>query len=66
MVTVTIHDGSPDSLSGATVSGNWSGGFSVTFTITGVTHASLTTYDAQANHDPDGDSEGTSVTVIRP
>jgi thermitase len=38
---------------------------SLTFTVTGVTHASLS-YDASANHDPDGDSDGTSITVLRP
>jgi hypothetical protein len=35
---------------------------SVTFTVTGVTHASRA-YQAAANHDPDGDSNGTSMTV---
>jgi PKD repeat protein len=35
---------------------------SVTFTVTGVTHASMT-YRAADNHDPDGDSNGTSITV---
>jgi hypothetical protein len=37
----------------------------VTLTITSVTHAALT-YDAGANHDPDGDSNGTSITVPKP
>lgn len=36
----------------------------VTFTVTSVTHASLT-YDAGANADPDGDSTGTAITVSR-
>jgi serine protease AprX len=38
---------------------------SVTFSVTGL---SLTgsSYDAGANHDPDGDTTGTSVTVTRP
>jgi hypothetical protein len=37
----------------------------VTLTITSVTHATLT-YTAGANHDPDGDSNGTSITVPKP
>jgi hypothetical protein len=37
---------------------------SVTFSVTGVTHATLT-YDQTANHDPDGDSSGTAITVAR-
>jgi len=44
--------------------GNMSGGDSVTFTVTGVTHDTLT-YDSAANHDPDGDSDGTSITVSK-
>ncbi|MBA2436448.1 MAG: hypothetical protein H0V54_15445 [Chthoniobacterales bacterium] len=35
------------------------------FTVTGVTHASLT-YDPSANTDPDGDSNGTVITIRRP
>jgi hypothetical protein len=38
---------------------------SVTFSVTAVTHASLT-YVASANHDPDGDSNGTSIAVNKP
>ncbi|MDX1665531.1 MAG: Ig-like domain-containing protein [Candidatus Promineifilaceae bacterium] len=38
---------------------------SVTFTVDGVTHAALT-YDATANSDPDGDSDGTTITVYKP
>jgi hypothetical protein len=34
----------------------------VTFTVTDVTHATLS-YDPTANHDPDGDSDGTNITV---
>jgi hypothetical protein len=37
---------------------------SVTFTVNGVTHSSLT-YNPKANHDPDGDSNGTVITVTR-
>jgi subtilisin family serine protease len=38
---------------------------SVTFTATGVTHATLT-YKSSANHDPDGDSNGTSIVISKP
>ncbi len=38
---------------------------SVTFTVEDVTHASLA-YDAAANHDPDGDSDGTVIVVNKP
>ncbi|HUG41924.1 MAG TPA: hypothetical protein VMM12_15750 [Longimicrobiales bacterium] len=38
---------------------------SVTFTVDDVAHATLT-YDASANHDPDGDSDGTSIMVAKP
>ena len=38
---------------------------STTFTVSNVTHASLT-YQPADNHDPDGDSNGTSITVNRP
>jgi hypothetical protein len=41
------------------------GGSSVTFAVDGVAHSSLT-YDATDNHDPDGDSDGTSITVSKP
>jgi len=34
----------------------------VTFTVTKITHATLP-YDASANHDPDGDSNGTSIII---
>ena len=37
---------------------------SITFTVTNVTHATLT-YNA-ANHDPDGDSNGTSIVIAKP
>jgi PKD repeat protein len=37
---------------------------SVTFTVTGVTHATRT-YNGVANHDPDGDGTGTAITVSR-
>jgi PKD repeat protein len=38
---------------------------SALFSVTGVGHASLT-YAPAANHDPDGDSNGTSITVLKP
>jgi hypothetical protein len=37
----------------------------VTFTVSNVTLAG-NTYNASANHDPDGDSNGTSITVLQP
>jgi PKD repeat protein len=36
-----------------------------TFTVTDVFHADLS-YDSSANHDPDGDSDGTSITIAKP
>jgi len=40
---------------------------SVTFTVDGVTHATLSyEYEPADNHDPDGDSDGTSITVFKP
>lgn len=38
---------------------------SVTFTVSGLSHASAS-YDPSANHDPNGDSNGTSITVVAP
>ncbi|HEX6288617.1 MAG TPA: S8 family serine peptidase [Herpetosiphonaceae bacterium] len=38
---------------------------SATFTVTNVTQASYT-YQSSSNHDPDGDSNGTAITVARP
>ena len=37
----------------------------VTYTVTDIAHGSLT-YDSGSNTDPDGDSDGTSITVERP
>jgi uncharacterized protein YjiK len=45
--------------------GNISGGSSVTFTVTNLALDGYT-YDPVSNHDPDGDSDGTSITVNRP
>jgi len=41
------------------------GSGSVTFTVNDVTHATLT-YDPLGNHDPDGDSDGTSISISGP
>lgn len=38
---------------------------SATFSVTNITLSGYT-YDSGANHDPDGDSNGTSITVYRP
>ena len=38
---------------------------SVTFTVAGAVHASLT-YNAADNHDPDGDSNGTAIAISKP
>jgi subtilisin family serine protease len=38
---------------------------SVTFTVTGATRSGFT-YTAGSNHDPDGDSDGTTIVVVRP
>lgn len=91
IVTITIHDGTENGVSDATVSGTWSNGASgtaqcttdtsasctvsqsgiakrngsVTFTVSDVTHSSLT-YQSADNHDPDGDSDGTSINVPKP
>jgi hypothetical protein len=36
----------------------------VTFTVNGIAHATLA-YAAGENHDPDGDSDGTTITVSK-
>ena len=38
---------------------------SVTYTVNNVTHSS-STYDPGINDDPDGDSDGTTITVPKP
>jgi hypothetical protein len=45
--------------------GNLDSGSTVTLSVTGVSFADFN-YDAASNHDPDGDSDGTTITVIRP
>jgi hypothetical protein len=37
----------------------------ITFTVDNITHATLT-YQGVDNHDPDGDSDGTAITVNKP
>jgi hypothetical protein len=87
-VTITVHDSSEGVVSGALVSGNWSGGAtgsdscttdasgqcsvtmssikknvpSVTWTVTHVS-SGAGAYVAGDNHDPDGDSNGTTIVV---
>ncbi len=56
--------GVTDSLGNVSFStGNLNGGTTATFTVTDV--AGGLPYDSSANHDPDGDSDGTSLTVVR-
>jgi len=43
----------------------WRWNTTTTFTVDDVTHASYT-YQPGDNHDPDGDSDGTSITISRP
>ncbi|MDP9353231.1 MAG: hypothetical protein M3P51_17055, partial [Chloroflexota bacterium] len=38
---------------------------SVSFTVTGISRGS-DTYDTTKNHDPDGDSDGTTITIPKP
>lgn len=45
--------------------GRLTGGTEVTFTVDGVSHATLV-YDATTNHDPDADSDGTIITAAKP
>jgi subtilisin len=45
--------------------GEMNGGGSVNFTVDNVTHIALT-YNATLNHDPDGDSDGTTITISKP
>ena len=48
-------------------SGKLNGVLDTTFSVDNVSHATLSTYNAGANHDPDipVDSDGTSITVIK-
>jgi hypothetical protein len=38
---------------------------SITFTVTNLTLMGLT-YQSAANHDPDGDSIGTAISILKP
>lgn len=70
-VTVSLSGAATGQVSGATDStgavtlgtGNLSDGTSVTFTVVNVTGSA--SYDSGANADPDGDSNGTTITVTR-
>jgi hypothetical protein len=90
-ITITVHNASHGPLSGAVISGSWSGGTSgsascttnasgqcavptatmsrnkssVTFAVANVSLSGVT-YKPTSNHDPDGDSNGTSITVLKP
>jgi thermitase len=89
-VTITVHDADHRPLSGAVVTGSWSGGTNggdacttgptgtctlvsdamrkrdatATFTVGGITASGLS-YSATSNHDPDGDSDGTAITMVK-
>jgi serine protease AprX len=39
---------------------------SVSFSISNLSNSNGWSYDALANHDPDGDSDGTSITLLKP
>lgn len=88
--TVYVHSAAHGAVSGATVTGSWSGGASgtascvtdrrgrctitsaklplalasATFTVSGVSRSGQA-YDAAANHDPDGSSDGTAIVIAR-
>ena len=90
-ITITVHDPAHAVVSGAVVTGTWSGGYSgsascttnvtgvctvatgtlnrqktsVTLTV-GTVNASGFTYAASSNHDPDGDSNGSAITLLKP
>ena len=68
-VTVTFDDGSSCTTNAngqcsVTTSNFKNNVSSVTLTVTSVTGTGYT-YEVAANHDPDGDSDGTSITVVR-
>jgi hypothetical protein len=90
-VTIEVHGSSHGLVSGAKVTGSWSGGYTgtgscttdgtgrcqvatgsiskkvanVMFTVSGVTLAGYV-YQSPANHDPDGDSNGATITIAKP
>jgi len=89
--SLTAHTWAEGTIANATITGNWSGGFtgssqcvtnsvgigkistpsisrqqpSVTYTISDMTFG-LFTYASGDNHDPDGDSNGTAITILKP
>jgi len=91
-ISIVVHNDGHVLVSGATVSGTWSGAESgvascttnavgvctvttgqlkrntqpnVTFTVGNISHSTLA-YNAASNHDPDGDSNGTTINVLKP
>ncbi|MEO6212250.1 MAG: choice-of-anchor B family protein [Vicinamibacterales bacterium] len=90
-VTTTVHDAGHNLVTGATVSGQWTGGYSgagtcttngagqcslttgninvkktsATFTVTTVTRTTYA-FSSTDNHDVNGGSNGSTITVIKP
>ena len=68
-VTGVVHDGTEysctTSAAGSCQVQFTTRGARAMFTVTGVSHASLT-YESEGNGDPDGDSDGTVITVLKP
>jgi len=90
-VEIEVHDTNHGLVSDATVTGDWSGGYSgksscttddsgrcqvstgniskkkdiATFAVSGIAVAGYT-YEPWGNHDPDGDSDLTSITINKP
>lgn len=58
--TITVNTGSDGKATFST--GNMPGLSSVTYTVTNITHTTLT-YEPLDNQDPDGDSDGTTITI---
>jgi serine protease len=74
-VTITVHDAAHNPVASVSVSGNWSKcsvtksniprtTTSVTFSVTGLSKSGWT-YVSASNHDPDGDSNGTNITITK-
>ena len=85
---IKVDDASHATVAGATITGTWTGGKTVscttgtngrctvanryrkaraaaTFTVTSIAKNGIT-YTPASNHDPDGDSTGTAITIARP
>jgi hypothetical protein len=85
---IRVDDASHAAVEGATITGTWTGGKTVscttgtngrctvanryrkaraaaTFTVTSIVKNGIT-YTSASNHDPDGDSTGTAITIARP